>query len=63
MLPYSIFILVHWLVISRCILFYNSCSLLCDSKTGVTSNPFPPLSRPRLAKVTPIKMQNMLYNI
>lgn len=21
---------------------FNSCSLLCDSKTGVTSNPFPP---------------------
>nr|DAO22564.1 MAG TPA: hypothetical protein [Microviridae sp.] len=34
--------LVHWLVMSRCIFCFNSCSLLCDSKTGVTSNPFPP---------------------
>lgn len=24
-------------------LFYNSCSLLCGSKSGVTSNPIPPL--------------------
>nr|DAT51368.1 MAG TPA: hypothetical protein [Microviridae sp.] len=47
---------------SRCIFYLYSCSLLCGAKRVSHLARFH-LSRPRLAKVTPIKMQNMLYNI
>nr|DAN86730.1 MAG TPA: hypothetical protein [Microviridae sp.] len=32
---------MHWLVMSRCIFYLYSPSLLCECKTGVTSSPFP----------------------
>nr|DAP73409.1 MAG TPA: hypothetical protein [Microviridae sp.] len=53
---------MHWLVISRCI-FILIVVLFCACESVVSHLARFPPSRPRLAKVTPIKMRNMLYNI